>query len=126
MRSVRGTLTRPGTRHTHVSQKPSGDQSLSSFMTIAEWCRAQDVYQVIGRYVDLDRNGLGCCPFGAHHADGKDSHPSFQVRPLRAGSLNCWYCYVWQRGGSLFGFLALYYGCTAKELWHRILSGEQF
>jgi hypothetical protein len=93
--------------------------------TIRDWCAAQDPFAVIGRYVKLDKNGLGCCPFGAHHADGKDSHPSFRVyRPKFAGG-SCWYCYVWERGGNVFDFLCLYLHVDARTLWQRILAGEQ-
>ena len=60
--------------------------------TIAEWCVEQDLFVVIGRYVDLDRNGIGCCPFGWHHSDGQDSHPSLVVYAPSASSIMCWYC----------------------------------
>jgi len=93
--------------------------------TIRDWCEAQDPFDMIVRYVKLDKNGLGCCPFGAHHSDGKDSHPSFRVyRPKFAGG-SCWYCYVWEQGGNVFDFLCLYLHLDAKALWQRILAGEQ-
>jgi CHC2 zinc finger len=83
-------------------------------------------FAVIGRYVQLDRRGLGCCPFGKHHSDGKDSHPSLRVyQPKRVGG-SCWYCYVWERGGNLFDFLCYWHDVSAKTLWHRILTGEVF
>ena len=99
---------------------------LLSGTTIHAWCASQDPFAVIGRYVCLDRRGLGCCPFGEHHSDGKDSHPSFRVyQPKRLGG-SCWYCYVWERGGNLFDFLAYWHDVSAKTLWHRILLGEVF
>src|SRR6266516_5832025 len=73
-----------------------------------------------------DRRGMGCCPFGEHHSDGKDGHPSLRVyQPKRAGG-SCWYCYVWEHGGNLFDFLVDWQEVSAKTLWHRILSGEGF
>jgi CHC2 zinc finger len=99
---------------------------LLSATTIHAWCASQNPFEVIGRYVQLDRRGVGCCPFGDHHADGKDNHPSFKVyQPQRAGG-SCWYCYVWGRGGTLFDFLCSWHGVSAKALWHRILTGEVF
>jgi hypothetical protein len=97
-----------------------------SEMTIRDWCLMQNPLSVIGCYVELDANGLGCCPFGAHHSDGKDTHPSFRGYIPNAPDTACWYCHTWKRGGSLFEFLSLYHGLSKKELWHRILSGEQF
>jgi hypothetical protein len=94
--------------------------------TIVEWRAEQDPFVLIGRYVDLDTRGMGCCPFGWHHSDGVDRHPSLWVyRPTRLGGC-CWYCHAWKRGGSVFDFLLLYYGLETRELWHRILSGESF
>lgn len=99
---------------------------LPSGTTIRVWCASQDPLAVIGRYVTLDRRGLGCCPFGEHHSDGNDSHPSFKVyQPKREGA-SCWYCYVWERGGNLFDFLCYWHDESAKRLWHRILTGEVF
>ena len=94
--------------------------------TIQAWCASQNPFTVIGRYVQLDHRGIGCCPFGEHHSDGKDSHPSLRVyQPKRAGG-SCWYCYVWERGGNLFDFLCYRHEVSAKVLWHRILVGEVF
>jgi hypothetical protein len=99
---------------------------LLSGTTIHAWCASQNPFTVIGRYVQLDRHGLGCCPFGEHHSDGKDSHPSLRVyQPKRAGG-SCWYCYVWEHGGNLFDFLCSWHEVSAKVLWHRILVGEVF
>jgi len=103
----------------------TSDASLCS-ATIQAWCAAQDALRVIGRYVHLDRRGVGCCPFGEHHSDGKDSHPSFRAYTPRVAGGSCWYCYTWQGGGNLFNFLQRYYHLDARTLWHRLLSGEQF
>ncbi len=94
--------------------------------TVRDWCASQDPLAVIGRYVSLDGNGVGCCPFGWHHADGVDTHPSFVAYRPVSPDICCWYCHVWQSGGSLFDFLKLYYGLEAGELWHLLLSGFQF
>src|SRR6266487_1152885 len=90
-------------------------------MSIRDWCAGQDPLLVIGRYVELDSNGLGCCPFGEHHSDGQDSHPSLWVHAPVAPDVACWYCHTWCAGGSLFEFLSLYHGLSKKELWHRLL-----
>ncbi|MBV9691663.1 MAG: hypothetical protein JO202_18355 [Ktedonobacteraceae bacterium] len=95
-------------------------------LTIRDWCLAHDPVEVIGCYVALDERGMGCCPFGWHHSDGRDSHPSLWVYQPRKGDLCCWYCHVWQRGGSLFDFLRYYHGLDARTLWQRIRSGERF
>ncbi len=95
-------------------------------MTIHDWCAAQDAVRVIGRYVRLDQRGMGCCPFGWHHSDGKDSRPSLWVHAPRSAGAPCWYCHVWQRGGNLFDFLLLYHNLDARSLWQRILLGEIF
>lgn len=97
-----------------------------SSATIRAWCASQDALSMVGRYVQLDSRGMGCCPFGEHHDDGKDAHPSFRAYAPRSSSGSCWYCYTWQRGGTLFDFLLLWYNLDAKTLWHRILSGETF
>ena len=94
--------------------------------TIRDWCLSQDPLTVIGGYVELDARGMGCCPFGWHHAAGRDRHPSLWVHPLRRGELACWWCHTWQRGGSLFDFLRLYHGLSARQLWGRIRAGERF
>ena len=97
-----------------------------SVASIRAWCRSQNALSVIGRYVQVDRRGMGRCPFGEHHTDGKDSNPSFRVYAPRSSSSSCWYCYTWQRGGNLFDFLLLWHNVDAKTLWHRILTGEIF
>jgi hypothetical protein len=113
--------------NTPYSTKKEGMTTFpESKMTVRDWCLAQNPLSVIGRYVDLDANGLGCCPFGAHHSDGKDSHPSLWVHVPKFPNVACWYCHTWRSGGSLFEFLSLYHGLSKKELWHRILGGEQF
>jgi hypothetical protein len=120
-------LPKPWGQASHQSlAKSPGGVTASPTATIETWCRSQDPYQVIGHYVRLDARGLGCCPFGEHHSDGKDSHPSFRVYQPRRPRGSCWYCYAWGKGGTLFDFLCLYHGLDAKALWHRILAGEVF
>ena len=108
----------------YPSKKPTGT-NLSEVQQkgIAEWCLAQDPVAVIGRYVDLDAHGCGCCPFGSHHSDGTDSHPSFFVYRPAAPRIGCWYCHTWEQGGSLFDFFKLYYGLSARDLWVSIQQG---
>jgi hypothetical protein len=62
----------------YVAKGAGGGASLDSAtpVNIHDWCDRQDALRVIGRYVALDRRGIGCCPFGWHHDDGKDSRPS--------------------------------------------------
>jgi hypothetical protein len=97
-----------------------------STMSIHDWCLTQDAVAVIGRYVPLDRRGLGCCPFGEHHRDGVDRHPSLRVYPPHSATGSCWYCYTAQAGGNLFDFLLRYYRLDARTLWHSICSGAVF
>jgi len=48
------------------------------------------------------------------------------VHAPRSSGAPCWYCHVWQRGGNLFDFLCLWYGTSPRQMWQRILAGEQF
>lgn len=89
------------------------------YESIRAWCQAQDISGVIGRYVALDRRGVGSCPFQEHHYRG-DRRPSFQVF---GGSDPHWYCYTWRRAGDLFDFLCLYYHLTPQEAWQRLCAG---
>ena len=84
--------------------------------SIRQWCQAQDIVAVIGRYVALDGRGVGSCPFKEHHHRG-DVRPSFQVF---GGCDAHWYCYTWQRAGDLFDFLCLYYRLAPQAMWRRI------
>jgi len=108
------------------AKKVVGSTHLDSTLSIRDWCAAQHPLTLIGRYVELDSRGIGCCPFGWHHANGRDSRPSFKVHVPKMAGGYCWYCSTWQRGGSVFDFLLLYYNLEVRELWHRILLGEQF
>lgn len=128
--ATRFTATEPvglPATHTYVAggrwgtSSPLTEQSSS----IHDWCDRQDAVAVIARYVTLDERGLGCCPFGWHHDDGKDAHPSLWVHPPRASGAPCWYCHTWGRGGNLFDFLCLWYGLSPREMWRRIRAGEQ-
>ncbi len=103
-----------------------GTSSPGDSMTIHEWCDRQDSLSVIGRYVRLDRRGMACCPFGWHHANGKDVHPSLWVHTPASSGGPCWYCNTWKRGGNLFDFLCLWYGVSSREMWRHILAGEWF
>ncbi len=108
------------------SKKGANCTHLPLTLTIRDWNARQHPIAFIGRYVELDSRGVGCCPFGWHHANGRDVHPSLKVyEPTYAGGY-CWYCSTWQRGGSVFDFLSLYYNIETRELWRRILAGEQF
>lgn len=92
--------------------------AMASHEHIREWCEAHDCRAVIGRFVDLDRHGMGSCPFKAHHAHG-DRRPSFQV------FADHWYCYTWGRAGNLFDFVCLYYNLSAQAAWQRLQMGWQ-
>ena len=87
--------------------------------SIRAWCQAQDIVELIGRYVALDRRGIGSCPFKEHHYRG-DVRPSFQVF---SGCDAHWYCYTWGRAGDLFDFVCLYYQMTPQEAWERLQQG---
>ena len=114
---------------THIVSNPSATSAAlppSPEMTIHEWCAMQDPFALIGSYVQLDDHGMGCCPFGWHHDDGLDAHPSFRVYAPRSASSACWYCYTGALGGNVFDFLLLYHHLDTRALWHRILSGEVY
>jgi hypothetical protein len=98
---------------------PAPTASHWSYACIREWCQAQDMLAVIGRYVALDGRGVGSCPFKEHHYRG-DLRPSFQVF---GGSDPHWYCYTWRRAGDLFDFLCLYYQLTPQKAWRRLQEG---
>lgn len=107
-----------------TSLQGSNIETHQSLHSIQDWNAAQNPFVLIERYVKLNHNGSGCCPFGSHHAGGHDSRASFQVfHPQRPGGI-CWYCYAWGHGGNAFDFLCYYYGLDAKTLWHRILAGD--
>ena len=114
--------------HTHIVSNPRPGAALPPLpaMTIHEWCAMQDPFALIGGYVQLDDHGMGCCPFGWHHDDGRDAHPSFRVYAPRSASSACWYCYTGALGGNVFDFLLLSYHLDTRTLWHRILSGEMY
>jgi hypothetical protein len=128
--AVPGEAMQPATHptsptHTHTSITTASRTALAPrYASIQDWCGAQDPYALIGRYVRLDSRGMGCCPFGEHHRDGKDTHPSLRVyAPARPGGC-CWHCYTWGKGGNVFNFLALYHRLDARSLWSRIRAGE--
>jgi hypothetical protein len=100
-----------------ISRRPLLQQEPNGSSPIRQWNANQDPYQVIGRYVSLNENGVGKCPFGEHHTGGKDTQASFNV--YKPGGY-CWYCYTWQQGGSVFDFLRYYYHLDTQEMWERI------
>lgn len=95
-----------------------------SFRSIRDWNATQDPFALIGRYVRLNHNGCGHCPFTDHHAEGRDEHVSFQVfYPQQPGGM-CWYCYAWGKGGTAFDFLRYYHRLDAKTLWRQLRAGD--
>ncbi|SRR5581483_2121223 len=98
--------------HSHTKQATS--------FSIREWNAQHDPFTVIGRYVQLDHNGVGCCPFGWHHRGGHDSHASFKVYAPGTPGGYCWYCHTWQQGGSIFDFLRYYHNKDTATLWHEL------
>ncbi len=95
-----------------------------SMRSIRDWNAAQDPFALIGRYVRLNHNGCGHCPFSEHHSGGRDEHVSFQVfYPQQPGGM-CWYCYAWGKGGTAFDFLLHYHHLDVKTLWHQLRHGE--
>lgn len=113
----------PGT-HPSLAAVARSAPHTAPTLSIQDWCRAHDPFTVIGRYVRLDRRGMGCCPFGEHHRNGRDTHPSFRVYPPRSDTGSCWYCYTAQEGGTLFDFLLRYHGLDAATLWRRLRAGD--
>ena len=117
----------PAAPRTHIVSNPRATSTALAplpEMTIHQWCAMQDPFAVIGGYVELDGRGMGHCPFGWHHDDGRDTHPSFRVYTPRSATASCWYCYTSQQGGNVFDFLLLYHHLDARTLWQRILAGE--
>jgi hypothetical protein len=104
-----------GRSGSHAAASPPARSSAS----IQAWCQTQDIRSVIGRYVALDRRGIGSCPFKEHHSRG-DVHPSFQVFE---GPDPHWYCYTCQQAGNVFDFLCLYHGLSPHEAWRRLQAG---
>jgi hypothetical protein len=116
-------LRTPRTQHTSFSTQVRTTTNRAFGLTIREWCAQQDPYRVIGAYVDLSSQGVGQCPFSWHHADGRDKRPSFKVYQPGTPGGYCWYCYVWQQGGSVFDFLRYWHGLEAREMWKRLREG---
>lgn len=118
--------TEPASTHTPSITKSVAPAVTSEYASIAAWCAMQDPFTLIGRYITLDRRGLGHCPFGEHHSDGYDGHSSFRVYAPSVPGGCCWYCYTWGHGGNVFNFLSRYLRLDAKTLWSCILAGESF
>jgi hypothetical protein len=109
----------------HPSLSPSvGSRRSFPYTSITDWCAAQDPSALIGRYVALDARGMSCCPFGEHHREGRDRHPSLWVYEPRRPGGSCWFCYTWGQGGTVFDFLRYYHRLSARELWQRLRAGE--
>ncbi|PZW23897.1 CHC2-type zinc finger protein [Thermosporothrix hazakensis] len=110
------------TRNQTKSLASSTATTLGPYTDIRSWCNAQNPFEVIGRYVRLNDQGIGRCPFHEHHKHA-DRKPSFKVyKPKKEGG-SCWYCYTWQQGGNVFDFLCHWYGLSAREMWKRIQEG---
>jgi hypothetical protein len=129
--SVRSAVEQPQAmqlpRHTHTSiTKNVLIVPTSGYRTIAEWCAAQEPFSLIGRYITLDRRGVGHCPFTEQHKNGYDRRPSFRVYEPALDGGCCWHCYACNLTGNVFNFLERYHGLSARELWRRILAGEPF
>lgn len=92
--------------------------------TIREWNAQHDPLTFIGRFVRLNQQGIGCCPFGWHHSSGHDTRASFKVYEPGTPGGYCWYCYTWECGGSIFDFLRYWHNLDARELWQRIQRGK--
>lgn len=123
---LRETLTPTGTQsQTHNKETSFSYPPISknASNTIREWCAQQDPLTLIGRYVQLTSQGVGCCPFGEHHAHGVDRHASFKVYAPGVHGGYCWYCHTWQQGGSVFDFLRYYRNMDARALWQTIKEG---
>lgn len=113
-----------GQRQHNIVSKSLPTPPLSPYATIRDWTEAQDPLKIISRYVKLDWRGLGHCPFGEHHSDGKDSNPSFRAYKPRYAGASSWYCYAWQRGGNVFDFLCKWHNLDAAAMWARIQAGD--
>jgi hypothetical protein len=107
-----------------LPNKSPAYRPVTGYSSIREWTEDQDPLMIISRYVKLNGSGLGCCPFGEHHSDGKDSNPSFRAYKPSYRGASSWYCYAWQRGGNVFDFLCLYHGLDAAAMWARIQDGD--
>jgi hypothetical protein len=107
-----------------LPNKSPAYRPVTGYSSIREWTEDQDPLMIISRYVKLNGSGLGCCPFGEHHSDGKDSNPSFRAYKPSYRGASSWYCYAWQRGGNVFDFLCLYHGLDAAAMWARIQNGD--
>jgi hypothetical protein len=85
---------------------------------IAKWVRGNDIGAVIGQYVQVNRRGLGHCPWGEQHKHG-DRHASFQV----FSDTQRWWCYTERVGGNAFDFLCRYHSLSAREMLTQLKEG---
>jgi hypothetical protein len=123
LQSAKAPEAQPTIISTPFSSRSSSTAS-RGLSPIRQWNEVQDPFQVIGRYVLLNSAGVGQCPFGDHHTGGQDTNASFKVYKPGASGGYCWYCYTWQKGGSVFDFLRYYYGLDTRSMWERIQSEE--
>jgi hypothetical protein len=133
--SLQRVAAPPGATRPNAQARPTNTPQEKSFstaplatklaptMTIRAWCALQDPYAIIGRYVALNSRGQGCCPFGWHHANGRDAHASFKVYSPGVPGGYSWFCHAWGQGGSVFDFLRYYHNLDARILWQRIQAG---
>ena len=105
---------RPATRAAFMSPLAAGAER-----PIRAWLEANDIREVVGRYVKLSRSGIGRCPWGHRHKHG-DCHPSFQVFDT---SQRFW-CYSERVGGDAFTFLCLYHHLDAATMLRRLRHGQ--
>jgi len=96
-------------RHVHLSESSP----------IAEWVARHDIADVVGRYVNLSRSGLGHCPWGNKHKHN-DRHPSFAI--FRR-SQKFW-CFTERVGGNAFDFLSRYYSLNPQNMLRELRNGD--
>ncbi len=88
------------------SVRPVFAPSANQQPTIREWNAQHDPLTFIGSFVRLNQQGIGRV-----------------YEPATPGG-HCWFCYTWERGGSVFDFLRYWYNLDARELWRRIQAGK--
>lgn len=98
-------------RESHTSSSARG--------AIAKWVAENDCLAVISQYVELNRRGLGHCPWPNRHKHG-DRHPSFQVFT----TTQRWYCYTERAGGNVFDFLVRFHSVDPRTMLSWLKSGS--
>jgi hypothetical protein len=88
--------------------------------TIREWNAQHDPQTVLGRFVHLNQRGIGCCPFGWHHAGGATpEHHSRCLSPASQAVL----AGIVTRGDVVAVSLTF---CVTGIIWTRVNSGGVF